>query len=157
MTEHVTGREYAEAFADIYNNAIELFEEDARGSATADTFIPQLENDMNFIEIQESGDIAAFLSYQQYGNFYELTSLYVKREYQRKGIGQKLLSHMEQSLHNDNIIFVKVLRNAPWSLSFYQGNGYMPLDSQLKECAATLNITEKPWSMVLYKRVTARK
>ena len=42
MTEHVTGLEYAEVFADIYNNAIELFEEDARGSATADIFIPQL-------------------------------------------------------------------------------------------------------------------
>lgn len=89
MTEHVTGLEYAEVFADIYNNAIELFEEDARESATADIFIPQLENDVNFIEIQESGDIAAFLSYHQYGNYYELTSLYVKREYQRKGIGQK--------------------------------------------------------------------
>lgn len=157
MTEHVTGQEYAEIFAEIYNSSIELFEEEVRGSATADIFIPQLENDVNYIEIQEDGDIAAFMSYHQYENYYELTSLYVKREYQRKGIGHKLLSYMEQSLHNDEIIFVKVLRNAPWSLNFYQTNGYMPLDTQLKECAATLNITEKPWSIVLYKRVTAGK
>lgn len=154
MTEHVAGYEYSEAFADIYNDAIELFAEDERGKATADIFIPQLENDENFIERQEDGSIAAFISYHQYGNDYELTSLYVKKEYQRTGIGKKLLCHVERSLRDGGVVFVKVLRNAPWSLSFYESNGYMPLNTELKECAAALNITEKPWSIVLYKRVT---
>lgn len=153
MILRVTDQKYAEIFADIYNNAIGLFAEDVRGAATADVFIPQLENDYNFIETQEEGDIAGFMSYHQYGNCYELTSLYVKCNYQRKGIGKKLLSHMEQSLHNSDVIFVKVLKNAPWSMNFYQGNGFVPVDTEMKESAEVLNIKEKPWSIVLYKRV----
>lgn len=154
MILHVTDQKYAKAFSDIYNNAIELFAEDQRGTAAADVFIPQLESDENFIEIQEDGGIAAFMSYHQYGNYYELTSLYVKKEYQRKGIGNKLLKHMEQNLNGGGVVFVKVLKNAPWSLDFYRSNGYVPLDPQLRECAAALNITEKPWSIVLYKNLS---
>lgn len=155
MIEHVTGDKYSEIFADIYNDAIELFAEDQRGTAAADVFIPQLENDENFIEKEEDGGIAAFMSYHQYGNYYELTSLYVKKEYQRKGIGQKLLCHMERSLNGGEVVFVKVLKNAPWSLEFYRSNGYMPLDARLRECAEALNIAEKPWSLVLCKRINS--
>lgn len=151
MVLHVTERKYLDIFADIYNSAIELFEENARGTATADTFASQLENDENFIEIQEDGSIAAFMSYHQYGRFYELTSLYIKREFQRKGMGHKLLCHFEQMVGSDGTIFVKVLKNAPWSLSFYEKNGYIPVDAEMRKTAELLNITEKVWSIVLYK------
>ena len=151
MIIHVTDQKYPDIFAGIYNSAIELFEEDARGVATADTFASQFENDENFIEIQEDGSIAAFMSYHQYDRYYELTSLYIKREFQRKGMGHKLLCHFEQMVGSDGIIFVKVLKNAPWSLSFYTKNSYMPVDAEMRKTAELLSITEKAWSVVLYK------
>ena len=151
MVIHVTDQKYLDIFADIYNSAIELFEKNERGAATADTFASQFENDENFIEIQEDGSIAAFMSYHQYGRYYELTSLYVKREFQRKGVGHKLLCCFEQTVGSDGIIFVKVLKNAPWSLNFYTKNGYVPVDAEMKKTAELLNITEKAWSIVLYK------
>ena len=154
MVLHVTEQKYLDIFADIYNSAIELFDEDARGAATADTFASQLENDVNYIELREDGSIAAFMSYHQYGRYYELTSLYIKREFQRKGMGHKLLCRFEQMVGSDGIIFVKVLKNAPWSLSFYEKNGYIPVDAEMRKTAELLNITEKAWSVVLYKDMT---
>ena len=154
MVLHVTDRKYLDIFADIYNSAIELFEENAMGASTADTFVYQLENDENYVEIQEDGSIAAFMSYHRYGKYYELTSLYIKREFQRKGVGHKLLCHFEQMVGSDGIIFVKVLKNAPWSLSFYEKNGYTPVDAEMRKTAELLNITEKAWSVVLYKDMT---
>lgn len=151
MVLHVTDPEYLDIFAGIYNSAIELFDENARGAATADTFASQLENDENFVEIQEDGSIAAFMSYHRYGRYYELTSLYVEKEFQRKGVGHMLLCHFEQMVGSDGIIFLKVLKNAPWSLSFYTKNGYVPVDAKMRKTAELLNITEKVWSVVLYK------
>lgn len=153
MILQVAERKYLDIFADIYNSAIELFEGNARAAATADTFVSQFENDENFIEIQDDGSIAAFMSYHRYGRYCELTSLYVKREFQRKGIGHKLLCHFEQTVDSDGIIFVKVLKNAPWSLNFYEKNGYIPVDAEMKKTAELLNITEKAWSVVLYKDI----
>lgn len=151
MVLHVTERKYLDIFSDIYNSAIELFEENARAAATADIFAYQLENDENYVEILEDGIIAAFMSYHQYGRYYELTSLYIKREFQRKGVGHKLLSYFEQMVGSDGIIFVKVLKNAPWSQNFYTKNGYVPVDAEMRKTAELLNITEKAWSIVLYK------
>lgn len=151
MVLHVTERKYLDIFVDIYNSAIELFEENVRAAATADTFAYQLENDENYVEILEDGIIAAFMSYHRYGRYYELTSLYIKRELQRKGVGHKLLSHFEQMVGSDGIIFVKVLKNAPWSLSFYEKNNYTSVDAEMRKTAELLNITEKAWSIVLYK------
>ena len=156
MVIHVTDRECLDIFADIYNSAILLFEENARGAATADTFVSQIENDENYIEVQEDGNITAFMSYHRYGRHCELTSLYIKREFQRKGVGRKLLCNFEQLAGSEGIIFVKVLKNAPWSLNFYTKNGYMPVDDEMRKTAELLGITEKPWSVVLCKDMAQR-
>ena len=151
MILHVTDRKYLNTFAGIYNSANELFEENERGSATADIFEPQLANDENYIEMQEDGSITAFMSFHPYGKYYELTSLYIRRECQRKGIGHKLLCHFERQVDNGGVIFVKVLKNASWSLDFYKKNGYIPVDPEMRKIAESLDIVEKPWSMVHYK------
>ena len=93
------------------------------------------------------------MSYHQYGEYYELTALYAKSEYQRKGVGQKLLHFFEQQIENDGVVFVKVLKNAPWSMNFYLKNGYVPIDPKMREAAESINIRERPWSVVLYKRI----
>ena len=151
MILHVTDRKYLNVFADIYNSANELFAENERGTATADIFESQLINDENYIDVREDGSIDGFMSFRTYGKYYEITSLYIRRECQRKGTGYKLLSHFERQLGNGGVIFVKVLKNAPWSLNFYKKNGYVPVDTEVGKAAKALNITEKAWSVVLYK------
>lgn len=44
--------------------------------------------------------------------YYEITSLYVKREYQRMKIGHHLLSFVESQTVNNDYIIIKVLKNA---------------------------------------------
>lgn len=169
MILQVSDPKYADIFAAIYNSANELFATEERGVSDADAFLSQIKNDINFIKMQENGDISAFMSYRQSGCFYELTALYVKKEYQRNGIGFQLLSYLEAQMQNGGVIFVKVLKNAPWAQHFYLKHGFLPLNSpscladgnkhasqtfychELRAAAASLHIVEKPYSSVLYK------
>ena len=154
MIIHVSGNNYLEHFATIYNSSILLFKEDERGFATPEVFKKQLENDVNYIHISDNGDVDAFMSYCDYGdNRYELTSLYVTREKQNKSIGYELLSYFEKLLEDNHIIFVKVLNNAPWSIRFYCKYGYKTLDDKAKAIAVSLGLEEKPWSTILYKTI----
>ena len=154
MILHVDDSKYLDSFSTIYNSSILLFKEEERGLATPETFSSQLENDINYIHISDDGDADAFLSYHDYGdNRYELTSLYVSREKQNKSIGYELLSYFENLLHQNHIIFVKVLNNAPWSMRFYCKYGYKTLDANEKEIAISLGLEEKPWSTILCKRI----
>lgn len=163
MILQVTDITCAGSFAAIYNSANTLFPEKEQAQADADIFVSQIKNDINFA-IQEDGIFSAFMSYRQCGSLYQLTSLYVKREYQKMGFGSKLLSHLEAQMPADGILFVKVLKSAPWARDFYQKHGFLPLHSPcltinsgllschaLREAAASLNIAEKPYSIVLYK------
>ncbi len=163
MILQVTDITCAGSFAAIYNSANTLFPEKEQAQADAGIFVSQIKNDINFA-IQENGIFSAFISYRQCGSLYELTSLYVKRECQKMGSGSKLLSHLEAQMPADGILFVKVLKNAPWARDFYQKHGFLPLHSPcltinsglfschaLREAAASLNIVEKPYSIVLYK------
>ncbi len=105
---------------DIYNSAIHLFDENARATATIETFLPQLTQDSNVIDLRD-GDVArAFMSYCWQGDYYQLTSLYVKKEYQKQGIGQQLLHYFERQIPKGGVGFVKVLRNAPWSMILFK-------------------------------------
>lgn len=43
-------------------------------------------------------------------------SLYVSRTHPQKGIGGRLLAHFESELSDNSLVFVKVLKNAPWAM-----------------------------------------
>ena len=152
MVLQVLDKKNLNSFVDIYNSAIELFHESEREMATEDVFALQLEQDKNFIELQEDGKAIAFLSYHFYDKCCELTSLYVKREYQRQGVGNNLLNYFEKQMSNETIIFVRILKNASWSIKFYKKNCYLECnDLNLREMANSFGITEKPWSLIFYK------
>ena len=152
MILRITDEKYAEVFVDIYNSANTLFEPSARGIATADLFARQIKEDENFAKTSDCGKILAFLSYRRHTGCFEISSLYVRREYQKKGTGRMLLQYFEEQVPDNGIIFVKVLKNAPWAQDFYRRNGYVLADAEMRELAASFAIAEKPWSMVLYKK-----
>lgn len=141
---------YAEAFAAVYNSAITLFPSEQRCDADEAVFIGQLQSDHNYL--YTDGDSACgFASYHNYGEYCELTSLYVKRECQRMGVGRQLLEYIEGQIEEGTYIIVKALNNAVWSFDFYEKYGYRLLDDGTRELIKRWNLTEKSWEKILYK------
>lgn len=156
MLQYVADQKYAEAFAAVYNSANTLFGESERRDADAALFAAQMDENENLAVFSASGEVTAFLSFHRTGESYELSALYVQREHQREGRGTELLRAFEERLPAGSVIFAKVLKNAPWAMAFYRRNGFAPVDGGMREAAAALGITDKPWSAVLYK-VAGRK
>ena len=95
MIIQVDTPEYADIFAAVYNSANTLFENSEQYDATGEIFLPQLKADENFIYL--AGDaVVGFMSFHCYEQYSELTSLYVKKEVQNRGIGESMIHHFEQ-------------------------------------------------------------
>lgn len=147
----VTGTEYAKVFTDIYNSANTLFPESERADAGEEVFYRQLSEDSNFLYIME-GEACAFMSWHKYAEYYELTSLYVKRQCQGRKAGSELLKYFEEHIMEDACILVKVLKNAPWALIFYKKHGYETLNEETRELLKGWNIKEKSWENIFFKQ-----
>ena len=152
MIIQVDTPEYADIFAAVYNSANTLFENSEQYDATGKIFLPQLKADENFI-YSDGDEVAGFMSFHCHEQYCELTSLYVKREFQNHGIGESLIHYFEQKIKPGTPALVKVLKNAAWALRFYQKHGFTFLDAKKAENLKTLGITEKPWERILYKKL----
>lgn len=150
MIIQVDTPEYADIFAAVYNSANTLFKNSEQYDVTGKIFLPQLKNDENFI-YSDGDEVTGFMSFHCYEQYSELTSLYVKREFQNRGIGESLIHYFEQKLNSGTPALVKVLKNASWALRFYQKYGFTFLDAKKTESLKALGITEKPWEKILYK------
>lgn len=149
VIKSVNDYKYSSIFAKIYNSANTLFPTDARCEAGEEIFYRQLIEDNNFIYIKKN-NICGFVSYRRSTSYYEITSLYVKREYQNKKIGHNLLTFVESQIDKGNYIIIKVLNNASWAFDFYKKHGYKPLNT-MQSLINEFNLTEKAWEKILYK------
>lgn len=150
MIIQVNTPEYADRFAAVYNSANTLFENSGQYDAAGEIFLPQLKNDENFI-YADGDEVIGFMSFHCYEQYSELTSLYVKREVQQRGIGDRLMRCFEQRMKPGNLALVKVLKNAPWALRFYQKHDFAFSDNEMAEHLNALGLAEKPWERILYK------
>lgn len=150
MIIQVKIQKYADIFAAVYNSANTLFDDSGQYEATGKVFLPQLENDENFVYLN-GDDVVGFMSFHCYEQYSELTSLYVKREVQQRGIGDRLMRCFEQRMKPGNLALVKVLKNAPWALHFYQKHDFAFSDNEMTERLNTFGLAEKPWERILYK------
>lgn len=146
---------YAEKFASVYNSANTLFREDERCDADGKLFYEQLHKDVNFVYFHKK-ELCGFLSYHRFEGYYELTSLYVKREHQKRKIGHQLLTYFEKQIEEDAVIMIKVLKNAPWAIDFYKKHGYGSCDAQMCGKITNGNVIQKGWEIILYKRGAVR-
>lgn len=151
MIKPADDRSYADVFASIYNSAITLFPEEERCDGDGTIFQRQLQEDRNYV-YTEGGRICGFASYHEYEGYFELTSLYVKRECQRMGIGRRLLEYVEGQIGEGALILVKALNNAAWSFDFYGKQGYRLLDEKMREGIKGWGLTEKSREKILYKK-----
>lgn len=152
----ISGQGRAKDLAVIYNNANTLFPEEQRRDAEEAIFYRQLEEDQNYL-YQEDDVICGFMSWHKFDKYAELTSLYVRRECQKAGIGGKLLAHFEGQAAGAPCLIVKVLRQAHWALAFYEKRGYRPLNGETCRLMESHGITEKPWEKILCKTLTYPK
>jgi len=135
----------------IYDSANMLFEVNERAEGTEDIFNPLLEKDNTYIMYYKSHPIA-FMSYHDYKHFTELTALYVKLEYQRCGIGDKLINYFENSINTENrVLIIKVLNNASWAINFYLKHRYNKLNDEIRIKLKLDSINLHPWSTTLFK------
>lgn len=141
---------YAEDFVNIYNSAIRLFPKNQRSDATVDIFTGLLKRQEAYICLINSFS-AGFITFRNVScGIYELGSLYVHLDYQNKGVGKSLLLHMEQEIEKDSFIYAKVLSNAPWSISFYEKNGFTFATA---EELNFLKVCDNSWERIMVKKV----
>ncbi len=150
MIKQIRGQEYADIFAAVYNSANTLFDNGGQYDANGEIFLPQLENDENLVYLTGE-DIVGFLSFHRHEQYCELTSLYVRKEFQNQGIGEQLICDFEERIEPGTLTLIKVLKNAPWALNFYQKHRYTFLDDTTADALKALGITEKPWERILRK------
>lgn len=155
MFQKVTDAASCDIFAMIYNSAILLFDERDRAEATGDIFRSQIENDINYICYNDVYSATAFFSYRQYAdNLFELTSLYVRKDCQRAGVGQSCYLFLEGLLPKESTVYVKALNNAPWSIRFYQKMGFEDASADSEILKTKYGIRIEPWSNLLKKTVS---
>lgn len=149
MIRKVESEDFAYQMAEIYNSANELYPEDERYPADADIFYKQIERDKNYV-YEKNGKIVGFMSYHKYEQYYELTSLYIHLEYQKKGIGEDLLTFFEKQIPMGNFVITKALNTSPWAIRFYTKHKYRKA-TELE--LSSLNLEQHRWETILYKYV----
>lgn len=79
-----------------------------------------------------------------------ISSLYIDPQFQRQGIGEKLLSEVEKSAKESEckLVALETHKSADWAISFYKKRGYEIVNEK---------IDEYPYSMILDKPPVANR
>lgn len=117
------------AIVDIYNDANLLFDEAYRSPGTESTFHTILSEDQLIMASIEGEDIG-FISYKTIGDLLLITGLYVVCRHQQRGIASHLMHSVLKDLSHVSYVVLKVLKSAPWAISFYKKQGFIDLDSE---------------------------
>ncbi len=87
---------------------------------------------MTFFGWHEGSNIVGAIGFQRVKDFTLVRHVYVLLEYQRKGIGTKLLSYVKQMTKTKHLL-VGTWADAVWAIQFYQKHGFklMPEKDEL--------------------------
>ncbi|HJX12006.1 MAG TPA: GNAT family N-acetyltransferase [Dehalococcoidales bacterium] len=87
---------------------------------------------MTFFGWHEGGRVVGVIGFQRVKDVTLVRHTYVLTEYQRKGIGTKLLSHVKQMTKTKHLL-VGTWADAVWAIQFYQKHGFkrMPEKDEL--------------------------
>lgn len=148
------GFEKVDEFVRIYNSAIRLFPENQRADSSPVVFKGQFNREVNLlgsVEIDGIHNYVAFASFQDFGNgVVELGSLYVHKDFHRKGFGKEMLEYVESLFPKGSLLYAKVLNNAPWSVKFYEN---MNLSFADENILLRLGTEENGWEKVMWKEL----
>ncbi|HVP80893.1 MAG TPA: GNAT family N-acetyltransferase [Thermodesulfobacteriota bacterium] len=85
----------------------------------------EIEDGVEFWGYEEAGDLMGVMGLQDKGDVYLIRHAYVRTNGRNRGIGTKLLHHLEQ--RTDKPILVGTWTDATWAIRFYEKNGYRRL------------------------------
>jgi len=79
---------------------------------------------MTFFGWQMEDDLVGVMGFQPVGDVTLIRHAYVLPDYQRKGIGTMLLTHIKQ-INKTKYLLVGTWADASWAIKFYQNHGFM--------------------------------
>ena len=82
----------------------------------------EIDDGVEFWGYEEAGDLVGVMGLQDRGDLYLIRHAYVRRARQGRGIGTKLLRHLEQM--TDKPILIGTWGDATWAIEFYRKSGY---------------------------------
>ena len=82
----------------------------------------EIEDGVEFWGYEEAGELAGVMGLQDKGDLHLIRHAYVRTSSQNRGIGTKLLRHLERM--TDKPILIGTWADATWAIRFYEKNGY---------------------------------
>ena len=100
----------------------------------------EIKDGVVFWGFEQEGCLAGVMGIQDKGEVTLIRHAYVLSRFQRQGIGEKLLMHLEGLA--DKPILVGTWKDASWAISFYRKNGYYLVSEAEKD-----RLLRKYWSI----------
>jgi N-acetylglutamate synthase-like GNAT family acetyltransferase len=100
----------------------------------------QIEDGIVFWGLERDGQLLGIMGIQDKGDVTLIRHAYVLTRAQKRGIGEKLLQHLQNM--TEKPILIGTWAAASWAVSFYQKNGYTLVSEQEKN-----RLLNKYWSI----------
>ncbi len=101
----------------------------------------EIHSGVHFYGYTENNLLIAVMGIQPVNDVTLIRHAYTLTSYQRKGIGEKLLTHLLPLAKNERIL-VGTWETAPWAIKFYEKHGFMLLSRQ-----ETNKLLRKYWNI----------
>ncbi len=108
----------------------------------------EVEDGVEFWGYEEARGLVGVMGLQEKGDLYLIRHAYVRPSSQNRGIGTKLLRHLERM--TDRPILIGTWADANWAIKFYQKNGYRVLSR-----SETEGLLKKYWRIPERQVVTS--
>ena len=96
-----------------------------------DTFQDEIADGVVFWGYEESSQLVGVMGIQHTHDVTLIRHAYVRTANQHRGIGAKLLSHLQKLSHRP--VLIGTWADASWAIHFYQGHGFSLVEPQEKE------------------------
>jgi N-acetylglutamate synthase-like GNAT family acetyltransferase len=98
----------------------------------ADELVHEITNGVAFWVAEEEGRLVGVMGLQDKGDVVLVRHAYTAPTLQRKGVGTRLLRHVESLA--DKPILIGTWADASWAIEFYRRNGFIVVPNGDKEC-----------------------
>jgi N-acetylglutamate synthase-like GNAT family acetyltransferase len=108
----------------------------------------EIDDGVEFWGYEEAGELVGVMGLQDKGDVHLIRHAYVRTGSQNRGIGTKLLRHLERMA--DKPILIGTWADAAWAIEFYQKNGF-----RLLSRSETERLLKKYWRIPERQVVTS--
>ena len=146
MIRNLKEADFQAIFA-VVNNASIVYKGKIPSDRWKDPYMPleelkmEIRSGVQFYGYFEKDSLIAVMGIQRVGDVTLIRHAYTLMSHQRKGVGERLLSHL-LSLATTNIILVGTWETASWAIKFYEKHGF-----KLHSREETNKLLKKYWNI----------